>query len=124
MKPSKCVGTAFFLLFFPCSKGPSVEVANQQHLQTFGTKAEFKNIIVWAGQCGTEGGLESHLINTEKAHRYKVTVSIKWNQSVKSGVDQKTFISEAGGDLFIGCSQTTTFPRGFDNYAVSGEVAL
>jgi len=80
----------------------------------------FHNAIVLGGFCGA--GRENRLVNHDRTHRYRVTVTIGWHQGVKSGSYQKEYDSEAGGDQLLGCSWQGTIPETFCTYSVAGEV--
>jgi hypothetical protein len=120
LKESAIAAVSLLLILTCCSV--SIQSPRDQRITDFSNNPAFKNIVAWSGQCGL--GQESHLINTDRSHRYTVTVMVHWTQSGKSGQQQKIYTSEAGGDQVIGCSQSGTIPNAYYTYGVVGEVLL
>jgi hypothetical protein len=69
----------------------------------------FQNSIRSQGGCGPRcdrSGFKQYLINNDHQHSYRVSVVSSWRNS-RTGAQEshtKIFISEAGGEIYLGCN--------------------
>ena len=82
----------------------------------------FKNVIRQSGRCGfAQGGTVDYLINTDTNNRYRVTIRTYWRSGINSGQSDRVVITQAGGRLTLGCTDSGYIPVTYYSRQVVGE---
>ena len=82
----------------------------------------FKNVIRKSGRCGfAQGGTVDYLVNTDTGNRYRVTIRTRWRSGINAGQSDRVVVSQAGGRVGLGCTDSGYIPITYYSREVVGE---